>query len=161
MATFFVGAIFATGCHVELEPAVGGLSGAWHGKVQFTSGAYAAFKDVKFIYVFNEGGTMTESSNYDASPPGPPAYGVWKRIGPGQYEARYVFFVDKAPASLDEIAKGGGWAPDGHGVLSENIALSPDGNSFHSSIKYELFNAQGQPIAGGGEAASDAERMKF
>jgi len=28
MAMVFVGAIFATGCHVELEPAGGGLSGA-------------------------------------------------------------------------------------------------------------------------------------
>ena len=28
----------------------------------------------------DSGGTMTESSNYDASLPAPPAYGVWRMV---------------------------------------------------------------------------------
>ena len=36
-------------------------------------------KDLEFMYVFNVGGTMTASSNYDGAPPVPPAYGVWRR----------------------------------------------------------------------------------
>jgi hypothetical protein len=161
MAPVFAAALFATGCHVEMATAVNGLTGAWRGKVEITSGAYADAKDVKFMYVFNAGGTMTESSNYDASPPGSPAYGVWKKTGARQYETRYEFFVDKAPANFDEITKGGGWAPDGHGVLTEQITLAADGNAFASSIKYELFDLQGTPMTGGGEATCKAERIKF
>ena len=37
-------------------------------------------KDLEFMYAFNVSGTMTESSNYDAAPPVPPAYGVWKKV---------------------------------------------------------------------------------
>lgn len=157
----FAVTLFATGCHVGMSSAGDGLTGAWRAKIQITSGAYAAIKGAKFMYVFNAGGTMTESSNYDASPPGSPAYGVWRRTGVRQYEARYEYFVDKAPVSFDEIAKGGGWAPDGHGVLTEKITLSADGNSFVSTIKYELFDPQGRPIAGGGEATGKGERIKF
>ena len=105
------------------------LVGAWHGKVQFTSGAFAAVKDLGFMYVFNAGGTMTESSNYDASPPVPPAYGVWRRIQPRRYEAKYAFFSTKAPKGFEEIATGGGWSPAGSGVLVETITLSEDGNT--------------------------------
>src|SRR4051812_33684080 len=43
-----------------------GLTGAWRSKIQFTTGSFAAVKDLEFMYVFNAGGTMTESSNYDA-----------------------------------------------------------------------------------------------
>ena len=65
------------------------------------------------MYVFNLGGTMTESSNYDASPPVPPAYGIWRKVGPRQFEAKYEFYVTKPPAAFEEIAKGGGWGPGG------------------------------------------------
>jgi hypothetical protein len=158
---FFAAALLATGCHVEMNPPADGLVGAWRGNVQITSGAYAAFQGVKFMYAFNAGGAMTESSNYDAVPPGSPAYGTWKKVGARQYETRYEFFVDKPPASFDELAKGGGWMPDGHGVLTEQITLAADGNSFDSSIKHELFDAQGKPIAGGGEATCKGERITF
>ena len=155
------GVLSLTGCHVEMGSTNRGLVGAWRGKVVFTSGAYAGIVDVEFMYGFNVGGTMMESSNYDASPPAMPAYGIWKKIGERQYEARYEFFVDKAPANFAEIARGGGWAPDGHGVLTEKITLAPDGNSFNSTIKYELFDPQGTPVAGGGEATGKARRIKF
>ena len=58
------------------------LVGAWKSNIQFKDGAFAEVKDLEFLYVFNAGGTMTESSNYDGSPPVPPAYGAWKEVGP-------------------------------------------------------------------------------
>ena len=79
------------------------------------------------MYVFNAGGTMTESSNYDGAPPVPPAYGVWRKVGSRQYELKYAFYVTKAPATFDDIAKGGGWSPAGMGVFTEKITLADDG----------------------------------
>ncbi len=138
----------------------GDLVGAWRGKVQFKTGAFAEVKDLDFLYVFNAGGTMTESSNYDASPPVTPAYGVWKKTGPRQYEARYVYYWTKPPAALDEITKGGGWSPGGHGVLTQTITLSDGGNTFDSTIKYEVFDQAGKPTDPTSEAAADGRRIK-
>src|SRR6476660_1278974 len=67
------------------------LMGEWRAQLQFSSGAFASIKDLEFMYSFNQGGTMTESSNYDASPPVPPAYGIWRKVGDRQYEAKYEF----------------------------------------------------------------------
>ena len=70
-------ALFASSCttvvHMELSLGGDDLVGAWKGKVQFKTGAFAAVTDLDFLYVFNAGGTMTESSNYDAAPPVTPA----------------------------------------------------------------------------------------
>ena len=63
------------------------LVGEWRAQLQFTSGAFAPVKDLEFMYAFNQGGTMTESSNYDASPPVPPAYGIWRKVGTKEFEA--------------------------------------------------------------------------
>lgn len=49
-------------------PAGSSLNGAWQGNVQFTNGPFAPVKDLRFLYVYNAGGTMTESSNYDGVP---------------------------------------------------------------------------------------------
>ena len=103
---------------------------------------------------------MTESSNYDASPPVAPAYGVWRRVGARLYEAKYEYFWVKAPASFDEIAKGGGWTPGGRGVLSQAITLSSDGDSFDSTIRYEVFDQRGRPTEAGSEATAKGERIK-
>jgi hypothetical protein len=137
------------------------LVGAWRGKVQFKRGAFAAVKDLEFMYVFNEGGTMTESSNYDGAPPVPPAYGLWRKIGPNQFEAKYEFYSTKPPANLDDIAKGGGWLPAGRGALSERITLSENGRSFKSTIKYDAFDQAGKPAEGGGEAETEAKRIDW
>ena len=137
------------------------LVGAWRSNVQFKSGALAAVKDLEFMYVFNAGGTMMESSNYDGAPPVPPAYGVWKKTGHGKFEARYVFYWTKPPVTFDDITKGGGWTPGGHGVLTENITLARDGRSFQSAIKYEVFDKAGNTIEGGGEAETKAARIDF
>ena len=76
--------LMGTGCsHVSQEMAANeALVGAWKSQVRFTSGAFASIQDLEFMYVFNAGGTLTESSNYDGAPPVPPAYGIWRRVGP-------------------------------------------------------------------------------
>lgn len=137
------------------------LVGAWRGRVQFTSGALAETKDLEFMYAFNVGGTMTESSNYDAVPPVPPAYGAWRKVGLRKFEAKYQFFLSKAVTSADELVKGGGWGPDGYGVLVQKMTLSADSNSFESRITLELFDKDGKPTAGGGEGTAAAQRIRF
>jgi hypothetical protein len=137
------------------------LVGEWRAKLQFTSGAFAPIKDLEFMYVFNQGGTMTESSNYDASPPVPPAYGVWRKVGPREFEAKYEFYVTKPPAAFDEIAKAGGWGPAGRGVFVERITLSEDGNSFTSKITYDQFDTAGKPAEGGGAATGQGVKLGF
>src|SRR6185369_4814252 len=101
-----------------------GLVGAWRSRVQFESGDFAGIKDAEFMYAINAGGTMTESSNYDCSPPVPPAYGVWRQTGPRQFDLKYVFYMTKPPAHFEDITKGGGWAPAGVGELIEHVTLS-------------------------------------
>jgi hypothetical protein len=137
------------------------LVGEWRATLQFTSGAFAAVKDLEFMYAFNQGGTMTESSNYDASPPVPPAYGIWRRVGDREFEAKYEFYVTRAPGSFGEIAKGGGWGPAGRGVFLERITLSEHGDSFSSRIRYEQYDTAGKPAEGGGEATGRGVRLRF
>lgn len=137
------------------------LVGAWRGRVQFSKGALAEIKDLEFMYAFNVGGTMTESSNYDAAPPVPPAYGVWRKVGPGRYEAKYQFFQSKAVTTAEEFVKGGGWGRDGYGVLTQKMTLSADGNSFDSRITLELFDRNGKPAAGGGEGTATAQKLRY
>jgi hypothetical protein len=156
----FIGLI-AIGCSSREKPEKDLLVGAWKGKVQFKSGAFAAVKDLEFMYVFNDGGTMTESSNYDGAPPVPPAYGIWKKTGPRQFEVRYEFYMTKPPTGLEEITKGGGWMPAGHGVLVETITVSGDGRSFTSRIVYDAFDKEGTPTQRGSEAEVEAHRMTF
>ena len=137
------------------------LVGAWRGKVTLTSGVFATLKDLHYMYVFNAGGTMTESSNYDGVPPVPPAYGVWRRTGPRAFEAKYQWFQSKSVSSSDELMKSGGWLPDGHGSIRQTITVSADGNSFTSKITVELFDKAGKPIAGGGSGTAVGERIRF
>jgi hypothetical protein len=137
------------------------LVGQWRATLQFSSGAFAPVKDLEFMYVFNPGGTMTESSNYDAAPPVPPAYGIWRKVGPREFEAKYEFYVTKAPAAFAEIAKGSGWSPAGRGVFVERIALSEDGGTFTSKIRYDQYDTAGKPAEGGGEATGRGVRLRF
>ena len=143
------------------DPPAAELTGEWRAALQFSNGAFASVKDLEFMYVFNQGGTMTESSNHDASPPVPPAYGIWRKIGDRQFEAKYEFYVTKAPAAFGEIAKGGGWAPAGRGVFVERITVSENGDSFGSRIRYDQYDTAGKPAEGGGEATGRGARLKF
>jgi hypothetical protein len=135
------------------------LAGAWKSRVQFESGPFAEVKDLEFLYVFNAGGTLTESSNYDGAPPVPPAYGEWRALAPDRFEARYAFFLTKPPARVDDLASGGGWLPAGTGILTERFTLSSDGQTFESTLVYEAFDAAGNTVPGGGRATGRGARL--
>jgi hypothetical protein len=152
---------FPASCLAQAAGSSDDLVGAWRGAMQFTSGALAGTKDLELMYAFAAGGTMTESSNYDASPPVPPAYGVWRRVGLRRYEAKYQFFQTRPVTSTDELVKGGGWAPNGYGVITQTFVLSEDDETFESQATVELFDKQGKPIAGGGEATARGTRIGF
>ena len=111
------------------------------------------------MYVFNHGGTMTESSNFDSAPPVPPAYGAWRSTGSRRFEAVYEFYTTRPPEKPEQVAQG--WAPAGRGELTERIELAADGNSFESTIHLRLLDAAGNPLPGGGEAAGKATRIRF
>ena len=159
LAALLLSSIAASGCgkHLTLEsPAI---VGAWRSTVQFTSGPFAEVKDLEFMYVFNAGGTLMESSNYDAMPPVPPAYGTWRPVGMDEYELRYEYFATKPPADVATIPTGGGWMPNGRGVLTERIKLSADRQSFTSKLSFQMLDATGKPVEGGGEAEGKGVRM--
>jgi hypothetical protein len=167
LATTITTLLLATACReaaptsaLESSPR-DSLAGAWRSQVRFQGGALAEMKDLEFMYVFNTGGTMTESSNYDAAPPSAPAYGTWKKTGARQFEAKYLFYLTKPPAAFEEIAKGGGWLPTGHGVLTEQITLSDDSRTFRSTIKFAAFDPAGKPVEGAGEGTGTGTRMEF
>ncbi len=160
----FLGAVLilaTAACTTAPLASVDPLVGAWRGGVQFESGAFAAVKDLEFMYAFQAGGTMTESSNYDGAPPVPPAYGVWRRVADGTYELKYEFYWTKPPANFDEIAKGGGWAPGGRGVLTQHITLSADGNAFTGTLRLETFDSAGKPTDPPSAAAVKGARIRF
>lgn len=137
------------------------LVGQWRARLEFEDGDFAAVDDLEFMYVFNAGGTLTESSNYDAAPPVPPAYGIWRRTGPDRFEAKYEFYPTSAPGGLDEIISGGGWLVAGRGVFTEAITVAAGGDTFTSTILYEAFDAAGSPVEGGGRATGRGVRLRF
>ena len=137
------------------------LQGTWRASVQFVDGPYAAVKDLKFLIAFNEGGTLTESANYDENPPVTPAYGIWRKIGRHDFELRYEYFNTKPPTKFEDVVGGGGWTPGGIGVLKERVKLSADGDSYTSTITFVLRDEHGKPIPGSGKAICKGERMRF
>jgi hypothetical protein len=81
-------------------------------------------------------------------------------VGPRKYEAKYQFFQAKAVSSADELVKGGGWAPNGYGVLTQTFTLTADGNAFESRATLEMFDKEGKAV-GGGEATAKGKRIGF
>jgi len=154
-----LGALSAVGCAPAKEPAPPPLVGAWRSSIQFQTGVFSSIRDLEFLYSFNLGGSMTESSNYDGAPPVPPAYGVWRQIAPDVFETRYEFFVTKAPAASRDLPAG--WMPAGRGVFVEKITLAPDHQSFTSTIAYEAVDLSGKSVPGGGEATGKGTRISF
>lgn len=136
------------------------LTGAWRAHVHATSGALTSLRDLEFLVAYNIGGTMTESSNHDAAPPVPPAYGVWRQIGPNVYETAYRFYVTRAPGSAGDLARDG-WGPGGYGTLRENITLAADGRSYVSTLSYAFYDNADRPTPGGGAATVSAARLDF
>jgi hypothetical protein len=145
----------------DLRPATLDLVGQWRAQLRFGSGDFAAVSDLEFMYVFNLGGTMMESSNYDGAPPVPPAYGIWRQVGPARFEARYEFYPTRAPARLEDLTSGSGWLPAGRGMFSEAITVSDDGETFASRIRYEALDRAGKPVEGGGEGTGRGIRLRF
>jgi hypothetical protein len=137
------------------------LVGAWRGKVTFSSGMFASLKGLEYMYVFNAGGTMTESSNYDGVPPVPPAYGIWKKSAPRTYELKYQFYQTKAVSTNDELRKNGGFLPDGYGIITQTVTLSADGRTFTSRIAVAMFDNDGKPASGGSTGTANGERIRF
>ena len=137
------------------------LAGEWRAQLQFSSGAFASIKDLEFMYSFNQGGTHDRVVELRRVAAG--AAGLRDLAeGRGQeFEAKYEFYVTKAPAAFDEIAKGGGWGLAGRGVFVERITLSEDGKSFTSKIKYDQFDTAGKPAEGGGEATGKGVKLAF
>jgi len=152
--------LLTAGCAAAPPAEQTALVGAWRSSVQFETGAFAGTKNLEFLYVFNEGGTMTESSNYDAAPPVPPAYGVWRPVGANTFETKYEFFTT-TPSPSDVFKNGGGWLPSGRGLLTERITLAADGRTFTSAVKCEMFGLGGEPVEGSGDAKGRAERIRF
>ena len=139
------------------EPPV--LVGAWRTKVQFKGGILSDLHDLEFMYAFNVGGTLTQSSNYDGTPPVPPGYGVWRQTGPRRFELKYAFY---APARFVKAGRRrAAWVPGGRGLYSETLEISPDAKSYTSHIMYELVNPAGAPIPGGGEGEAVGARTSF
>lgn len=160
--------LLLTGCRkdpssqlsVTADPGI--LVGAWRSKIVFRNGPLAGMNDLEFLYAYNAGGTMTESSNYDeAANSSPPAYGVWRAIAPRRFETKYVFYTTKEPGPGDGAPKNGDWWPAGHGVLTETITLSDDGQTYASTIKLVTFDGTGEPIAGDGEGTGAGKRIVF
>jgi hypothetical protein len=137
------------------------LVGQWRARLDFEDGDFAAVGDLEFMYVFNAGGTLTESSNYDAAPPVPPAYGIWRRTGPDRFEAKYEFYPTSSPGGLDDITSGGGWLPAGRGVFTEVITIAAGGDTFTSKMLYEVFDTAGNRVEGGGTATGRGVRLRF
>ena len=163
MRSFTLPAVLAllslsSGCAPKTESAP--LIGAWRSTVRFETGAFAEITDLEFMYVFNAGGTLTGSSNYDGAPPVPPAYGVWRAIGPNAFEARFEFFSTE-PSRGDAFIEGAGWPPSGRGVITERIEVSPDAKTFTSTMRYEAFGKRGEPVEGGGTARGEGVRIEF
>lgn len=135
----------------------GTLVGAWRSKISFRSGPLAEMKNLEFLYAYNLGGTMTESSNYDeAANSSPPAYGVWKQIDARTFATKYVFYTTKTPDPGDGAPNSSDWWPAGHGVLTEAITLSDDGQTYTSTIKVATFDRSGTTIAGSGDGEGTA-----
>ena len=137
------------------------LTGTWKAKVQFKTGAFAGVKNLEFMLSFNSGGTMTESSNYDGMPPVPPAYGIWKKTGDKQYEAKYEFFINNVPGTFEQLTKSGGFSPAGYGRFTEKITLSQDGKTYKSKIKFDAFDITGKQMSSNDQADVTASRMEF
>ncbi len=137
------------------------LVGQWRALMSFESGEFAAVGGLEFMYVYNLGGTMTESSNYDAAPPVPPAYGIWRQTGPGRFEVKYEFYPTTPPRAVDELALGGGWLPAGRGVFFETVTIADDGETYSSTVGYEALDGAGASLPGSGRGTAAGTRLRF
>jgi hypothetical protein len=83
------------------------------------------------------------------------------RVAERKYEAKYAYYWTRPPSNLNELTKGNGWAAGGHGVLSQEITLSSDGNSFESTIRYQVFDRSWKQTEQDNSATAKATRLRF
>jgi hypothetical protein len=65
-----------------------------------------------------------------------------------------ITFRNGAPSSND-------WWSAGHGILTETITLSDDGQSYASTITLATYDRADTPITGGGEGTGAGTRIVF
>jgi hypothetical protein len=110
------------------------IVGLWH--VFFVSGGQPF--DEGFD-LWNSGGT--EILN-DTSPPQPAngagtvCLGVYKKTGPATYKLRHPFWSFDANGNLA-----------GSGVILETVTLDADGDSYHGSFTFDVYNLSGNLIS--------------
>ena len=139
------------------------LFGAWRSSIDVTSGAFTAAKGLEFMYVFHNDGTLTESSNYDAAPPVPPAYGVFRFV-PGErtvWEAKYSFSRPRRHRPRRPRPWPAGCRRDAASSPSGSPSRPMARPSRRQSAMSSSSAATGAAIAGGGEATGRGVRIDF
>jgi len=132
------------------------LEGGWRAHVAFASGPLKGVP-FQFLITYSAGGGLVESSNFDESPPVPPAYGSWGKTGGNTFKTTYIFWTTKAVATGDATK---GWTFSGSGVLSESIALAGSGDAYTSTISYQLYDSKDQALNGqSGTGTAKASRI--
>jgi hypothetical protein len=138
------------------KPQLPSLEGGWRSRVTFTSGPFKG-RPFQFLITYSAGGGMIESSNYDESPPVPPAYGSWGRTGQNAFKSTYIFWTTK-PVAAGDAAKG--WTFSGSGILSESITIAGTGDAYTSTISYQLYDTSDNPLPGqAGNGSATASRI--
>jgi hypothetical protein len=121
------------------------MKGAWESHVAFTGGALRADEESAISLCLQRRRNDDRVIELRRRPPDPPAYGVWKEVSPNRFQLKYIFYVTKPPSRFEELVGGQGWLPNGHGVITEDITLSADGNSWQSKIHWDAFDMDGKP----------------
>lgn len=122
-----------------------GLPGAWRASVTIDNGPFAGA--LQFLLVYDSGGGMVESSNFDEATPVPPAYGSWASNGSRTFRSTYIFFTTKPPEDPSTLANAG-WSFSGTGKFREQITLARDGESYLSLLYYQLYDTSDIALAG-------------
>jgi hypothetical protein len=120
-----------------------GLEGAWRVNITVETGPFAGLQ--QFLVTYSAGGGMVESSNFDAMPPVPPAYGSWVATAESTFRSTYVFFTTE---QVDRLDPGAGWGFSGSGKFRESITVGPNGDDYTSRLSYQLFDTADKALPG-------------
>ncbi|WP_405243231.1 hypothetical protein [Lentisalinibacter salinarum] len=87
------------------------------------------------LNTFHKGGTVSETGS--RSPPSrrSPGHGVWQRVGPGAYEARYTFQVFDGNGFLSNIMD-----------IRTDIELAQDGRTFQGVSRFQFSDVSGNVV---------------
>jgi hypothetical protein len=109
------------------------IVGLWH--VFFVSGGQPFDEGFE---VFHSDGTEVLNDNASPQPPnsaGSVCLGVYKKIAPATYKLRHPFWNIDANGNLA-----------GSGVILETLTVDEDGDSYHGTFTFDLFNLSGNLI---------------